>query len=129
MTDYESRAVASPDPTQTVKEISIPLFQAKGWMKLLGVLLIVTGVLYAITLVGLVVCWLPIWMGVLLFKAADGAEAAQLGGDKAQLVGSLNRLKTFFTVQGVLVLLSLAFMVIALIVSGGTMLAALSGMR
>jgi hypothetical protein len=35
MSEFDSRVV-SADSTQTVKDISIPLFQAKGWMKLLG---------------------------------------------------------------------------------------------
>ncbi len=125
MSEYEARAAS--DPTQTVKEVSIPLFQAKGWMKLLGVLLIISGILTALSVVGIIFCWLPIWMGVLLFKAADAAEAAQLGGDKVQLTASLDRLKTFFTIQGVLVLLYLASAAIGLIVFGGSMLAAVLG--
>jgi len=128
MSDFEPRAASPTDSIQTVKEITIPLFQAKGWMKLLGVLLIITGVLYAITVAGILICWLPIWMGVLLFKAADAAEAAQLGGDKAQLVESLSKLKTFFTIQGVLILISLAFVGLTLLVTGGSLIATLANM-
>lgn len=129
MSEFQTPVASPSDSIQTVKEISIPLFQAKGWMKLLGVLLIISGIAYALTIFGILVCWLPIWMGVLLFKAADAAEAAELGGDKARLVDALGRLKTFFTIQGVLVLISLGFVLIALIVGGGSMLAGLSGLR
>lgn len=129
MSEFQTPVASTSDSMQTVKEVSIPLFQAKGWMKLLGVLLIISGIAYALTIFGIVICWLPIWMGVLLFKAADAAEAAELGGDKARLVDALGRLKTFFTIQGVLVLISLGFVLIAVVVGGGSMLAGLSGLR
>jgi hypothetical protein len=127
MSEYGAQSM--PDSVQTVREVSIPLFQAKGWMKLLGTLLIISGIFYVITIVGILVCWLPIWMGILLFKAADEAEAAQLAGEKTRLVQSLSKLKTFFTIQGVLILITIVFFVIGLIVSGGSMLAGLSHMR
>ena len=122
-------AAGSGQDVEFVKDLSIPLYQAKGWMKLLGVLMIIAGILYAITLVGIIVCWLPIWMGILLFKTAGAAEVAQINGSRAQLHLALSSLKTYFTIQGVLVLISLIFMLIGLIIGGGGMLGMLSGMR
>ena len=54
-----------------IKEISLPIYQSKGWMKLIGVLSIVWGVLSALTIVGLLIAWLPIWMGVVLYQSAS----------------------------------------------------------
>ena len=56
---------------QVVREVSAPLFAAKVWMKFLGVLMIIYGVLIAFTIVGIIICWLPIWIGVLLFQSAS----------------------------------------------------------
>ncbi len=43
------------DPTQAlVREISLPLYQAQGWMKFLGIVMIVQGVLTALTIIGII---------------------------------------------------------------------------
>jgi len=105
-----------------VQELSIPIYQSKGWMKFLGVMLIIDGVICIFTIVGILWCWLLIWLGVLLFKAAGSVELAQLHGEKLQLIESLRKIKTFFVINGVLMLIGLIFMVVMLIVSGGTIL-------
>ncbi len=111
-----------------VKEVSVPLYQAKGWMKLLGVVMIVQGVIAAISLVGIIICWLPIWLGVLLFKAAGAIEGAQLSGNKQLLIESLNKLKTYFLINGVLMLIVLVFVGLSMLLAGGSMLALLGDM-
>ena len=44
-----------------IKELSLPIYQSRGWMKLIGVMSIIGGVLAAFTIVGILICWLPIW--------------------------------------------------------------------
>jgi hypothetical protein len=105
---------------QLVREIATPLFTAKGWLKLLGVLMIIEGAVMILTIVGIIICWLPIWVGVLLLRSAGSIEEAQLSGDKFQLVEGMRRLKTVFTIYGVLALLALIAMVIAMIVGGAS---------
>ena len=119
MGEYAGPGVPQGTPEASlVREISGPLFQAKGWLKLLGVLMIIYGVVMIITIVGIIFCWLPIWMGLLLLKAASGSEMAQASGDKNALITVMSKLKTFFTIYGVLALIGLVAMVIALIVGG-----------
>jgi hypothetical protein len=119
MGEYAGSGVPQSSPEGAlVREISGPLFQAKGWLKLLGVLMIIYGVVMIITIVGIIFCWLPIWMGLLLLKAANGAEMAQASGDKSAIMTTMSKLKTFFTIYGVLALIGLIAMVIALIVGG-----------
>lgn len=103
---------------QLVREISAPLFAAKGWMKFLGVLMIIYGILVAITIVGLIICWLPIWIGVILFRAATAAETAQISGSKMELHEALSKLKTYFTIYGILALIGVIFAVIFMIAGG-----------
>ncbi len=103
---------------QFVREVSAPLYAARGWMKLVGVLMIIYGALMALTIVGIIVCWLPIWIGVLLLRAASSAEMAQVSGDKFQLVESMTKLKTYFTIYGILALVGLIAAAIALMVGG-----------
>ena len=83
--------------------------------------MIINGVVAIFTLVGIVICWLPIWMGILLFKAASMIEVAQVNGDKVQLLESLKKIKTYFVINGVLMLIALIFIVISLIISGGAL--------
>lgn len=103
---------------QLVREVATPLFMAKGWMKLLGVLMIIEGAIMVITIVGIIVCWLPIWVGILLLRSAGSIEEAQLSGDKFQLMEGMRRIKTIFTIYGVLALIGLVAIVVALFLGG-----------
>lgn len=87
------------------REISLPLFQARAWMKLVGIVSIVIGILIALSIVGILIAWLPIWMGVILYRAGSSIEAALHTGDRQALLHGLRQLRLFFTVMGVLVLL------------------------
>jgi len=111
----------SPAPSggdQLVKDLSSPLFEAKGWMKFLGVLMIIYGIIMVFTIVGILVCWLPIWLGVLLFQAASGTEGAHQMGEKTEFFKSLSKLKTYFTIQGILVLIMLILSIVMMFVVG-----------
>ncbi len=103
---------------QFVREVSAPLYAARGWMKLLGVLMIIYGAVIVFTIVGIVICWLPIWIGILLLRAASSVEMAQVSGDKFQLVESMSKLKTYFTIYGILALIGLVASAIVLMVGG-----------
>ena len=110
-----------------IKELSLPLFQVKGWMKLLGIVMIVYGIIMALTIVGIIVAWLPIWLGILLFQAATAAESAQITGDKNQFMASLMKLKTYFIINGVLMLVVLIFMGLSMLLAGGSFLGMMGG--
>lgn len=95
------------DPTAVIREASLPIFQSKGWLKLLGVLSIIQGIMAALTLVGIVIAWLPIWIGVVLYQSATTIESAHVSGDKEMLRRALDKLKLYFTIQGILTLIGL----------------------
>ncbi|WP_341502675.1 DUF5362 domain-containing protein [Gallaecimonas sp. GXIMD4217] len=114
--------------TQTlVKDISTPLFQAKGWMKLLGVMSIIGGVLTGLTIVGLVIAWLPIWMGVLLFQSAGALEAAQHNGSPEVASQAMAKLKTYFTIMGVFTLIAIILNVVLMLLGGAAALVGIAG--
>jgi hypothetical protein len=97
-------APAAPD-SRTVQELSMPIYQSRGWLKFLGVLSILSGIPSVFVLVGI----LPIWMGIVLFQAGSSVEAATQLGDKYAFLRSMNSLKTYFMVQGILALLGVLF--------------------
>jgi len=98
-----------------IKEVSTPVYQARGWMKFIGVLMIIGGVLYALTIIGIIIAWLPIWMGVVLYQAGSSSEQAYFNGDKFSLIKSLSQLKLYFTIMGILTLIGIVFSVIMVI--------------
>ncbi len=97
-----------------VRELSTPLAAGKGWMKLLGVVFIIQGVLTAITIIGIIIAWLPIWIGVLLLQSAGAIEQAQASGDEVQFRRSMDKLRTYFVILGILILISIVLMVLGL---------------
>jgi len=100
------------NPGDLVREIGYPLYNCRGWMKFLGVMSIISGVIQVITIIGILFAWLPIWTGILLFQAASAAEQAYETGNKNELNISLSKLKTYFVIMGVISLLAVIFMAI-----------------
>ncbi|MFC4763999.1 DUF5362 domain-containing protein [Dyella koreensis] len=109
---------------QSVRELSQPLAMGSGWMKFVGIMFIVQGALTAITIVGILIAWLPIWIGVLVMQSAGSIERAQASGDANALKDALAKLRTYFVIQGVLYLVGIVLMVLYFIFFGA-MLAAM----
>ena len=107
----EASSVLSTPDTQARKNAKA----MTGWMKFMGIMTIVGGCFQALTIFGLVIAWLPIWMGVVLTKA--GAKAGEYAekGDFASLDGMTGQLKTYFTISGILMIVSFAMAVIVAI--------------
>lgn len=114
--------------TKSVEEMFAVATQSKGWLKFLGVLSIIGGVLSALTIVGILVAWLPIWMGVLLFQAGSQADAMATTQDPNRLVVMLNKLRTYFVIQGVLALFALIGVTLTLMISGTTIFSLLNAL-
>lgn len=110
----------------SIRDLSRPLAGAKGWMKFIGIMFIVQGAITAITIVGILIAWLPIWIGVLLLQSSGAIERAERHGDATALMESMTRLRTYFVILGVLCLVSIVIMVLY-IVFFGAVIAAMIG--
>ena len=99
-----------------VKEVSMPLFNSKGWIKFLGVLMIIYGGFIALSIIGIIIAWLPIWLGVLLNKAANKIEQAQYSGNKHDMIEAQKSLASFFTIYGVLALIGIIFSILFVVI-------------
>ncbi len=95
--------------------IEAKLNSMKGWLKFLGILSIIGGALYVLTIVGILFAWLPIWLGVVLYQAGDRAEQYAKSKDEGTLGEFFAKLNTYFTVLGVVALISIAFTVLGLV--------------
>jgi hypothetical protein len=107
----EASAVLSTPDTKARKNAK----GMAGWMKFMGIMTIIGGCLQALTIFGIVIAWLPIWMGVVLTKA--GAKAGEYAdkGDFVSLDGLTGQLKTYFIISGILIIVSFAVTLIAII--------------
>src|SRR5450759_800780 len=114
--NYVQPVPAQQDP-HMVQELSVPIYQARGWLKFLGVLFIIGGIGQVLTIVGILFAWLPIWMGWLMFQAGSSINAAGQFGDKFAFLRSLGNLKTYFVLQGVLVLIGIILAAIMLCIT------------
>ena len=98
-----------------------------GWLKFLGVVNIIMGVMVALSIIGIIVAWLPIWLGVLLFQAGNQITEARVTRNNFHLVEMMRKFKMYFMIQGILLLLSLIFAVIGFLSFGAALIGAFSG--
>jgi hypothetical protein len=111
----------------SVQDLSQPLASGKGWMKFVGIMFIIQGAITALSIVGIIIAWLPIWIGVLVMQSAGAIERAQLSGDAAALKEALAKLRTYFIIQGVLYIVSIAAVAVYIAVFGAMFGAMLHG--
>ncbi len=104
-----------PTDTDPVRRLIRPIAEAGGWMKLIAVMAIIGGAVYAITIVGLLVAWIPIWIGVLLWQAAERARDAQMTGDEQTAIAALGKVRTVFVIYGVMMLIGIIVGVLMLV--------------
>ncbi len=105
---------------KTIQQVSAPLYSAKGWMKFIGILLIVVGVIYALSIVGIIFAWIPIWLGILVTGAANKMDMAYQTGDKYSFIEAQKKIGLYFTIYGVLTLIGLILFALFFIVALST---------
>ena len=96
---------------EKIKRAVLKLEQSAGWIKFLGVVQLIYGIITAITLVGIL--W--IWLGLVLIKAANNLRMAKEGDEEALIEASSN-LSTFFTVWGIVGLIGLIIGVVGIVI-------------
>ncbi|MFW2438960.1 MAG: DUF5362 family protein [Arenicellales bacterium] len=86
-------------PLQTSK-IVLPLYESRLWIHLFAGCLIIYGSLITVTGVGILIAWVPIWIGILLLLFSRTIKTAYNKNNEQALMHSLSRLKTIFTILG-----------------------------
>lgn len=119
-------AVEEGTHTELIKDVVEPLYRAKFWMQLIGVILIISGVATALTIAGLLVAWIPIWAGVVLMQAAGAVDRAYARGEEREAVQTAQKLRVYFTIFGILFLVYIIFFGVMLMLGFGGMFAAMN---
>ena len=86
------------------------LEQSAGWIKLLGIVQVIYGVLTAVAIVGIL--W--VWLGLVLIKVSNNLRLAREGDEQALVEASQN-LATYFTAWGIIALVGAAIAAIAIV--------------
>lgn len=102
----------------SVRQLVEPLQRATFWMKLIGVMMVILGFLIALSIVGIIVAWIPVWAGVLIFQAAGAVDQAYRDNGEGEAIRAMQKLKTFFTIFGVLTLIQVALMLLGVLFGG-----------
>ncbi len=95
-----------------IREVCYPLYKGKGWLKFYGIVTIIAGILSALSIVGILYAWLPIWLGVLINGAANKMDTAYNTGNKQAFLDAQQKLTTFFVINSVLILISFIFIIL-----------------
>lgn len=90
------------NPESPVQRLIEPLYRAKGWIKFAGVLSIIQGVLTILSLWGILICWLPIWMGALLCGVSNQIRTAFEADNESAGRTAMEKLGTYFRIMGIL---------------------------
>ncbi len=109
------------EASDIVQDLQNSAVRMTGWLKFVGVVTIVSGGLAALSVVGIVFAWIPIWLGVLLMQAAARAENAKISEDPRELLQMFEKLRLYFLINGVMIILGLAFAHLVLLSIGTIM--------
>lgn len=83
-----------------INRLVTPLYQSLIWIRLFAACLIFYGALTTVTGVGVLVAWIPMWIGVLLLLASKSIATAYRENDEQAFMLLIARLKTIFTTLG-----------------------------
>ena len=113
--------VAQPKPREAIilSQIQQVSNGMTGWLKFLGIVNIVSGALSVLSLWGILIAWLPSWLGVLLLQAANRITNARFANNQGELVQMMDKLRLYFVIQGILIIVSVVLGIIAIIIFGG----------
>ena len=99
---------------ETLMKIRHSAARLSVWLRTLAVFFMLGGALLAFTGIGLIIAWLPIISGIVLWQAATRAYRAQYSEDVKDLLTLMGKLRIYFilTVSAVLFIFAMGIMFI-----------------
>ncbi|MFH0843292.1 MAG: DUF5362 family protein [Bacteroidota bacterium] len=110
----EQESVTTGGQTDNLLSSNIP--NLAKYMNFIGLLQIIGGALYCLTIIGALIGVPVIYMGIRLREAADGFKKYLASGSKDDLIYTIDKQTRAFFIQFVLTIIGLAFFGIYLIV-------------
>lgn len=103
------------DELQGLNRFMEPLYRARVWITFAGVLSIIQGVFSILSIWGIIICWIPIWMGILLCAASNHIRLAYETANEDDFMRSMDKLGTYFRILGIYTLVMLIIAVVAIV--------------
>jgi len=116
------------DTTPATQSMMEPLYRSKFWMQLIGVMMILSGVFTALSIIGIVIAWIPIWAGVVLMQAAGAVHRAYNSGEPNEATYAMGKLRIYFTIFGVLMLIYIILFIVGMLFGIGAGMMGMSSM-
>ena len=100
--------------TISVKDLALKMPKPL-WLIIPAVLAILWGVVTGITIIGLIVAWIPIWLGVILFQANKALESARVSGQRNDIMTAVEKLELYFRINGILFIVIFVLFAVSMI--------------
>ena len=78
-----------------VQILRASLIKNSAWLKFLGVLSILQGVLVCLSIVGILFGWIPIWLGVLLLSTGSRLDQVRDNDSEADAIASIEKISLY----------------------------------
>jgi len=105
------------DTSAQIKRLSSVVASGSIWIKLLALTMFLLCLGLSITIVGLLIAWLPLWQGINLWSAANQAQQAVYTGSEHDLIQALEKIRRSFTI-GFFLIVALGIFYLILTVIG-----------
>ncbi|MFP4458655.1 MAG: DUF5362 family protein [Candidatus Zixiibacteriota bacterium] len=123
----ENVSYSSENMNPSFNSISYEMEKLRPWLKFLGIVSIIYGALYAITIIGIIFAWIPIWLGILLLNSSKEADRLVSEQNFERMMPFIINIRKFFVITGVLFIISIAFGILAIVFYAIFGIAALAG--
>lgn len=90
--------------------------QMAKWLKFLGVMSMIGGALYCVSIVGIVAGWFPLLIGYWQVKASDDLLRFSQTGEVQGLESGFNKLRQYYTVMGIMAIVGLSMVALVMVV-------------
>ena len=88
----------------TLKKIVEPLYKTKGWIMFAGIMFVIQGAFFVLSIWGIIIAWLPIWLGVILITVSSKVRDAFETDNEEAAQTSLEKLGFYFKLQGIFII-------------------------
>jgi len=106
----------SPQQPNAGTQFLTPLYAVKGWIKFIGVMMIIYGALQCIAIFTAVIGWIPIWIGIKLNRTANLITQAFESGNESVAMAATEELGSVLKILGIFFLVCLILAALVIIV-------------
>ena len=93
-----------------------PIFSVQLWIRILGFAAMIIGVLYCLSIIGLIIGWLPIWLGVILLRTSKSIDSVVADESEQAAFELVSQIALFFKIVGIAALILFVVVLLGLVV-------------